>query len=39
MIKEYITPQMDILTILSESAFLTVSDTELEDFYVTDGQW
>ena len=41
MNKEYISPKMEILMVLTDSAILSVSVTEpvLEDFYVTDGQW
>ena len=39
MIKEYITPEMEIVTILSETAILSVSYPELEDFDVSDGSW
>lgn len=39
MIKEYITPEMDIVTILPETSILSVSNPELEDFDVSDGAW
>ena len=39
MIKEYITPGMDIVTILPETSILSVSNPELEDFDVSDGAW
>lgn len=41
MIKEYISPEMEILMVLSDSAILSVSVTEpvLEDLTVSDGEW
>lgn len=41
MIKEYISPKMETLMVLSDSAVLSVSVTEpvLEDLTVSDGEW
>ena len=41
MNKEYISPKMEILMVLTDSAILSVSvkNPAIEDFYVTDGQW
>ena len=41
MNKEYISPKMEILMVLTDSAILSVSVTEpvLEEFDVSDGQW
>jgi len=41
MMKEYISPEMEILMVLSDSSVLSVSVTEpvLEDLTVSDGEW
>ena len=39
MKNEYITPQLDVLIILSETAILSVSEPVMEDFDVSDGSW
>ena len=39
MKNEYITPQLDVLIILSETAILSVSVPVMEDFDVSDGNW
>ena len=41
MMKEYISPEMEILMVLSDSAILSVSVAEpvLEDLTVSDGEW
>ncbi len=41
MDKEYISPMIQTLTVLSDSAVLSVSveEPQLEDFIVSDGEW
>ena len=41
MNKEYISPKIEILMVLTDSAILSVSvkDPVLEDFTVSDGEW
>ena len=37
--KEYISPVVEIVTVLSDAAILAVSSPVLEDFKVSDGEW
>ena len=39
MTKEYITPEMETITILTGTSILTVSGAVIENFTVTDGEW
>ena len=41
MIKEYMAPEMEVLSILTESSVLagSVGSSMLEDFIVTEGEW
>ena len=41
MIKEYISPQTEIIAVLSDAAVLSVSvnSPTLEDFTVSEGEW
>lgn len=41
MNKEYMSPEIEMVTLSLDSAILSASvkDPELEDFYVSDGEW
>ena len=39
MTKEYITPEMETITILTDTSILAVSVAVIENFTVTDGEW
>lgn len=39
MKNEYTSPVVEIITVLSDAAILTVSSPVIEDFEVGDGEW